>query len=567
MGLSHDDEVQNLINAKSLSMIGAPSGGTVTGILSSISCPGNCVYGELTSYLLIPWMRIFPLSLFWSKIPFAIASILIVYFTGKLFENLSKSRQLGVIVGLIVAINPWAVHIGRMAYENNFSYLFYILGAFVFTLPKFRKSNLVYGILFSIIGFLFYFGTKPILPFIILWGFLYNIIVYKKYVWKTYFVLGLIFAVFIAIYFLALTHSFAGRRLNEISIDKAYNIESLVNDQRRISLDAPFVSSLFINKYTVKGQIIIEKLLGFFSPTYLYLKSTGGTDAYYISNHAYNYLLDLPLLVFGLLGLAANFAVAVFVLCLLLLAVAPAILRTDTIFTFRSGLAYPILTGLSGWGIYYIYQKFFVFQESIKLFKRMPLAKLFLGITIVLYGVSLTNFLTMYWVRMPMEKSEGWYFHKRVVANYITEVRKQSDNKIIVVTAQPPETFNTYAFYSGEYENAVNITEFNKAISSENYKYKNTYFTNNCDMDLQKEISDGSTVFVESTLNCNFKIPSTAKIANPKDAGGQYDIYGEILCAKYPRNKYPYPRSLNDFQVEKMDKEQFCKTWITNPDI
>ena len=568
VGLSHDDEVQNLLNAKSLAVTGQPSGGTVTGVLSSVTeCPGNCVYGELTSYILIPWMRLFPLDLFWSKIPFALASILIVYFTGKLFENLSKNKLLGIFVGFLVAINPWAIHLGRMAYENNFSYLFYILGAYFFTRPKFQKSNLTYGTLFSIFGFLFYFGTKPILPFIVLWGFLYNIVVYKKFVWKTYFSIGFIFILFLGVYFFALTHSFAGRRLNEISIDKAYNIESIVNDQRRISLNAPVISSLFINKYTVKGQIYLEKLLEFFSPVYLYLKSTGGTDAYYISNHAYNYLIDLPLLVFGLLGLAANFAVAIFTLSLLVLSVGPAILRTDTIFTFRSGLAYPILAGLSGWGVYYLYSKMEYFQKTSKHFKKFPLGKIFLAGTFALYGISLAYFLTMYWVRMPIEKSEGWYFHKRVITSYITQTRKDSSRRIIVITAQPPETINTYAFYSGEYENAENIIEINEAIRSRNYSYQNTYFTDSCNINLVKELSEGTTVFVESDANCNFQTPTSIKIANPRDAGGQYDIYGDTLCTDIPKNKYPYPRSLKDFQVEKMDKEQFCKTWITNPDI
>ena len=86
VGLSHDDELHEIINAKSLALTGTHAPGRVAGIFTqNDQCPGNCVYGELGSYILIPWMWIFPLDIFWSKIPFVIVSLGIVFFTGKLF--------------------------------------------------------------------------------------------------------------------------------------------------------------------------------------------------------------------------------------------------------------------------------------------------------------------------------------------------------------------------------------------------------------------------------------------------------------------------------------------------
>ena len=98
VGLSHDDELHEILNAKSLALTGLHKPSTVAGIFTqNDQCPGNCVYGELGSYILIPWMRVFPLSLFWSKIPFVLASLGLVFFTGKLFENLSNNSDVQML--------------------------------------------------------------------------------------------------------------------------------------------------------------------------------------------------------------------------------------------------------------------------------------------------------------------------------------------------------------------------------------------------------------------------------------------------------------------------------------
>lgn len=555
IGLSHDDELSELINSKSLAMTGIHAPGHVAGIFTlNDECPGNCVYGELGAFILIPWMRIFPLDIVWSKIPFIFASLLLVFSAGKLFENLSKNRTVGLLVGTLVAINPWAIHFGRTAYFTTFSYAFYLLAAYFFTRKISYKSNLLYGCLLSIIASLFYFGTKPILPLIIIWGLFYNLFQFKNHYPKfTTFVISFSL-ITILVYFLALSNSFAGRRLQEINID---DTATIVNQQRRVSLEIPLVRDLFINKFTVNAGVRIEKFIGFFSPTFLYIKSEGSTDIYYDSNHAYSYLADFAFLIFGIMALATNFPIAIFVLSLLLISVVPAALKTtgDTIYALRAGLAYPILSGISGWGIYYL------FTKLSKLHR-----KIFIFMVILVYISSLAYFLTMYWFRTPFDKSTGWYFHKRVVANYITRLHEKSNQKIIVVTTQPADTFNEYVFFSGLYNTKNNILNVNRVYASQKYEYKNTKFINNCKQITNDDIKSGVTIFVEQGVSCQLDLSGTAKIANPRDGGGMYDIVNEDLCAQYLKERFPYPRKISDFNIEGLSNGEFCKFWITKPD-
>ena len=135
VGISHDDELNELLNAKSVALTGEPRPGFVAGILTTNDeClfVGDCVYGELGTYVQVLWMRTFPLSLVWSRIFFVIASVGLVYITGKLFENFSKSKAVGIATGFFVAINPWAIYYGRTAHTILFSHLFYILAAYFF---------------------------------------------------------------------------------------------------------------------------------------------------------------------------------------------------------------------------------------------------------------------------------------------------------------------------------------------------------------------------------------------------------------------------------------------------
>ncbi|MEK7550224.1 MAG: hypothetical protein AAB535_00350 [Patescibacteria group bacterium] len=555
VGLSHDDELNELINAKSLAIAGVHAPGHVAGVFTpNDECPGNCIHGELGPFILIPWMRIFPLDIFWSKIPFIAVASLIVFSTGKLFENLSKNRAIGLFVGTLVAINPWAIHFGRTAYFTTFSYAFYLLAAYFFTRKKSYRANLFYGALLSIIASLFYFGTKPILPLIIIWGICYNLFQFKKHYLKFTALIISLTLIAIVTYSIILSNSFAGRRIGEINIE---NTATIVNQQRRVSLEIPLVRDLFINKYIVHVGIRIEKFIGFFSPTFLYVKSEGSTDLYYDSNHAYNYLADFAFLIFGVMALATSFPTAIFVLSLLLISVVPAAIKItgDTIYTLRAGLAYPILTGVSGWGIYYLFIKFSGWSRKIVIF-----------VIILIYTVSLSYFLTMYWYRTPFDKSMGWYFHKRAVANYITRIREKSDKKIIVVTAQPADTFNEYVFFGDLYNTKADILDVNKVYDSQKYEYKNTKFVNNCDELTQKEIISGSIIFIEQGVDCLINQKGTAKIANPRDGGGIYDIVNENLCAGYPKARFPYPRKISDFSIERLSDSEFCKLWITNPD-
>ena len=90
VGLVHD-EIHQLVNAKSIVLTGEGAAGTGAGVFQNEPyCDGNCVFGDLPTYLLVPF-AFFKTSFPWSKIPLILASVLMIFWFIKLFENLTKN--------------------------------------------------------------------------------------------------------------------------------------------------------------------------------------------------------------------------------------------------------------------------------------------------------------------------------------------------------------------------------------------------------------------------------------------------------------------------------------------
>lgn len=253
---------------------------------------------------------------------------------------------------------------------------------------------------------------------------------------------------------------------------------------------------------------------------------------------------------------------------LIAISVIPAALKTSqtSIYSLRAALAYPLLCGVIGWGCYFCWNKISVLKQKYKLARKFSLAKIFLSGVVIVYILSLVYFLVMYWYRIPKDQSTRWFFHKRVLTNYITRIQNTSDKKIIVVTARPDGIFNTFIFYSGIYNDKNTIKKINNGYLLRNFEYKGAKFIDDC-IEITESERAMSIIFIDQINRgkCEIEQKNSSMIANPRDGGGIFIIINESLCLNYPQNRYPNPRSIYDFKLEKMTDEAFCKMWVTNP--
>lgn len=551
VGLVHD-EIHQLVNAKSLALTGKGAAGTGAGIFQNEPfCDGNCVFGELPSYLLIPF-AFFKTSFPSLKTPLIFVSVLMIFWFVKLFENLTKNKGLAIVVGLMISINPWAINFGRTAYENVFSFMFYAWSLYFLTIKTFKLKNQIWAIIIGFAASLSYFGAKPLFVPLMLVGLGYGFWLEKNN-FKKYLILGIFTFILMGVYGLILKSSFAGLRINET---KMINNEIIgeVNDQRRISLEIPYFRDVFINKYTVLGKILLKKYFAGLAPNYLFNEGEMGYDHFMISNHSFMYLVDLPMIILGFYALASISipAVVLVISIIFVLPITPMISNYATTYALRNGLLYPFLSATAGVGIYYLIK--IIKNKKIELLTRIMIA--------IVYLVSLINFFVMYWYRTPFEKSAGWVFFERQAAKYISLLREvNNQEKIEVVTSDPVDMIYEYGIFSGKINDKEFIEAMNQTIKTRKYEIDGIKFSKICPQKIEKE----KIYILAANLGCIEEPNNLPRIAEPRDAGSRWLIPNEYLCQDVKLPQYPYPRKIEEFKIENMDRVTFCKTWISQP--
>lgn len=180
-----------------------------------------------------------------------------------------------------------------------------------------------------------------------------------------------------------------------------------------------------------------------------------------------------------------------------------------------------------------------------------------------MYLISFFYFQIMYWYRLPFEKNTGWHFHERALVRYLDIYRNESQEKIYLSINNPVDVMYNYAFYTGKYNNKEFARNFNEAIRGGKYEIEGMVFQKEC-----PKVIDKNAVYIwERDLGCTEEPNMLPRISETRDGGARFFIPTEKICRKMELTSYPFPRKIEDFSVEKMDKETFCKNWISEPKI
>ena len=548
VGLTHD-EVHQFVYAKSVLFTGHGAGGTGAGVLdNNPHCDGNCVFGELPSIALVPFAAL-PLGFPWLKLPFILLSLGLVFVVGKLFENLFNSKKIGLITGLLMAINPWAVFFGRSAYENIFSFFLYFLGILI-VVSNFKSFKYQFtGVFVLFLASLGYFGAKvwylPILAATIFYCYFKE----KQKNWKKYFILFIFGLGLFGLYMFFLSKSFAGLRMKEVQVDWP-KIQAEVDTVRKMTFDFP-LKSIFINKYTVFSKNSLERYFTPLSPNYLFNVGEQGYDHFMIAGHPFFYLLDIIGIFFGLfLIFETSFASGLYLVALLAISPLPgAVSNYASTYALRAGMLYPILVGLSGAGWVFLFGRINKGKSAFKF------------AVIFLYLLSFVYFLFMYWYRNPIEKSNGWVFYEREASKYIQLLDEGGyDNKIVVVAKDPVDFLYEWGIWSKKFNDKDFILKLNRAVSDRTYQVDQVSVIKNCPGEYEK----GVVYLVFADVGCTSE-KAEARLSDPKDSGTKVFIVNELLCDKNKISMYPRPLNIQDFNISKINEEDFCARWVSKP--
>jgi hypothetical protein len=524
------------MNAQSITATGHNIPGVVTGIIGKTSGDLSMgIHSEISSYLIIPFIKIFGFNITSIKLPFILASlglVIVGYYLTKRMIN----EKAAVIAFTILAINPWLIFFGRSVYESILSSFFYLLSILlIINLTGWKK---LLALAFLAAGFLSYFSAKTMVIPISLIASASSILLNKNKDIKTLVALNLIVFVFVGVYSYILPKTPAGVRVNEFNF--AQSAQNVVS-KRTTAIDS-VLSMPFENKITEELRQRLSSGFGEFNPNYLFLNGQPEqTPSLSIPDHGFLYLIDAVFILLGIFFMARKYPkqLIIFISLLVVTVIPNSLDLQGTTYSIRTVILFPILAIISGIGFYSLSNRY------IKTFG------------IVIYVLLFLNFFFIYFYRMPVERSEGWFLSQRVVSKYVdATLSKFPDKKIILITQDPKLTFYKYLFYTGKYINPKEISEINKKLEALDYAIGNLAITASCS-------SQGADVVIQSTSSTCPKIHGSTFIKSIKDSGDVFIVSNDLLCSNSQKNKFPLIKSFEDFKVEQLPVESLCRNYLS----
>lgn len=253
------------------------------------------------AYILIPTIKVFGLNNFATRLPSALAGIMLVPIIYLVSRRIGMSSGQGIIASLIVAVSPWTIILSRFGYESNIALILLAMGIYTM-LRTLQSKRLIWTILTAVILGLCWYTYIPYRLITLLCSVVFVTFLLKsRSSWKVCVLYTVIFTLLIAPVLPHTFSTFGSSRLNQARYVQSEGTRFAVEDRRAYcqrALPGP-ICKLFVNKYTASlGQTVTHYILTFV-PEYLFVRGEGGM--LYLSVAGYG-VLFFPLILLYIAG-------------------------------------------------------------------------------------------------------------------------------------------------------------------------------------------------------------------------------------------------------------------------
>lgn len=393
------------------------------------------------SYFSIPPIALFGLSPFsvrFASALFGALTIPLVYF---LTLELFKKSPVALLSAGLLAASPWHINLSRTSTENIIVTFFILLG----TLLHLKKRLLLSFLSFSLTLTL-YQAPRAFLPlFIPLLNFVYRTRYTKQAL--------LLYCIAILIPIIAIVMSpQLSLRIRTVSLFANQDTQLSVDEYIRedgVSGISRLGSRMFHNKLASYSLEFLQNYASHFSYDFLFTDK-GLPDRYRVPNQGLLYLVEIPLILFGLIQLLKypNKQGNLLLGWLLLAPIGSSLAFDDIPNLQRTVFMQPVLSIMSAIGVLEVFN---YFKSLSKAFQK---AGIVVGTAICLY--SFAFFIHQYFIHIPIHKP--WYRHEGY-EQLVTEVNKllPSYQKAIITNRESAPAI--FFLFFGKYDPITYLKE------------------------------------------------------------------------------------------------------------
>ena len=376
----------------------------------------------LYTYLTIPPVAIFGLTVEAVRIPAAVAGILSVVVVYFLTKELLKDEKIALWSSFLLAISPWHIQLSRTAWEGGIGILTFSLGLLFYL--KSRNRDLIFAAIFWGLTLYSYHSWRIFVAlFIAALLFLGR----KKLSAKNNLSAGLVLLIFILPLVINLNSVLA--RSSDVSIFSEQQISGYF-ENKGVNPLPPILDKLLDNKILFGLNQFSGNYLSYYSPFFYF--SGNRPDNTYL-NFPYFPLVYLIELIFWLVAIYVLISQKVanrnVIILWAVLAAVPAALATGSMNANRAPTFLPLISLISALGVNYLINKW----------------KPATGIILAGLALSFIVFLHFYLFTLPQRPPDNLRYNYGTVFKRVLELEGSYDQIVISKAFTEPQIF--IAFY------------------------------------------------------------------------------------------------------------------------
>lgn len=369
----------------------------------------------LNVYTTVPFISIFGLNVFATRLPSVIFSTLTILVVILIGRELFKNKKIAALTGFIFAISPWSIQFARMSHETNIATFLVASGILCLIISTKNKFFLIPSAVAFAISIYAYYSPRVFVPLFLL-GFIY---IYRNLFNKIKKILLLSATILIILLLPMLITLFNSEqgwsRVNTISIlgDKgilATTTQYAGEDKKIIGT----INRVFHNKIIETSQLAISNFLTHFNPQFLIiagdpskLYSTPGIGIIY-----YAELIFIIISISAIIKKSPWFTK--FLILWLVLGILPDTLTRFNPASARIHLILPLASLLAGYGLW-------LTTRNMRAFTK----KILTSTLIILLLFNFAYFLHNNLLHLSVRYGDTWHYGVKEVVTFLKTNQNQ----------------------------------------------------------------------------------------------------------------------------------------------